>query len=319
MSAACWRWPTIGCTRSGDTLTEALRTGLPQNEISHGVAPGLFEGALCRPGAAAGVPVGDVGPQPGRQHDHRAAVPVEDYATFVDVGTAQGDLAVQVAWRPAPGGLGFDLPEVAPIFEDVVAAGVADRVTFTAGTTDDLPKTDVVMMGQIARLIPAGGAPDRLRGDHRQRPVAERVWPPDEPEHAHRDAGRLRLYRRRLRGWMREAGFTSTRVEPLVGPDSMVSAPAHSSSMPARCRPAPSAHSPVTGTPRLVARGAAAPFRGRVRRAAQHAFAPKACVDFFCAISVRPSTTRASRTPPHTCRRSSPTSRAKSTSTTPAR
>ncbi|MDH4066246.1 MAG: methyltransferase, partial [Acidobacteriota bacterium] len=23
-------------------------------------------------------------------------------------------------------------------------------------------------------------------------------------------------------GWMREAGFTSTRVEPLVGPDSMV-------------------------------------------------------------------------------------------------
>ena len=65
------------------------------------------------------------------------AFPWKDYHTFVDVGTAQGDLAAQIALaNPHLRGIGFDLPEVAPIFEEYVAAlGVADRVTFHAGQT----------------------------------------------------------------------------------------------------------------------------------------------------------------------------------------
>ena len=51
--------------------------------------------------------------------------------------------------------------------------------------------------------LPAGRGADRLRGDHRRRAARERLRPADEPEHAHRDAGRLRLHRRRLPGWMR--------------------------------------------------------------------------------------------------------------------
>ena len=48
--------------------------------------------------------------------------PWKDYQTFVDVGTAQGDLAVQIALaNPHLRGIGFDLPEVAPIFEEYVA------------------------------------------------------------------------------------------------------------------------------------------------------------------------------------------------------
>ena len=81
------------------------------------------------------------------------AFPWHDYKTFVDVGTAQGDLAVQIARaNPHLRGIGFDLAEVAPIFEEyVAAAGVAEMVTFESGSffDRDLPKADVVLMGHI--------------------------------------------------------------------------------------------------------------------------------------------------------------------------
>ena len=78
-------------------LTEALRTGLPQNEVKGG-RPGALRGALRRSGAAEGVPRGDDRHQSRREHDDRARhFPGSDYKTFVDVGTAQGDLAAQVA------------------------------------------------------------------------------------------------------------------------------------------------------------------------------------------------------------------------------
>ena len=62
----------------------------------------------------------------------------------MDVGTAQGDLAVQIALaNPHLRGVGFDLPEVAPIFEEYIAArSVADRLTFAPGNffEDELPR-----------------------------------------------------------------------------------------------------------------------------------------------------------------------------------
>ena len=75
------------------------------------------------------------------------------YKTAVDVGTAQGDLISQVALaNPHIAGTGFDLPEVAPIFEDYVAEnGLSARVKFQPGSFFDqpIPKADVVMMGHI--------------------------------------------------------------------------------------------------------------------------------------------------------------------------
>ena len=79
--------------------------------------------------------------------------PWKNYKTAVDVGTAQGDLIVQVALaNPHLSGIGFDLAEVAPIFEEYVAAnGLTSRVSFRAGSFFEqaLPKADVVMMGHI--------------------------------------------------------------------------------------------------------------------------------------------------------------------------
>ena len=111
-------------------LTEGLKTGLPQNEIKHGVT-GPVRGPLCRAGAPEAVPRSDDRAEPRRQHGDRTQLPVGAYRTYVDVGTAQGDLAAQIALaNPHLIGQGFDLEAVGPIFTEYVAglglAGAAD-------------------------------------------------------------------------------------------------------------------------------------------------------------------------------------------------
>ncbi len=60
---------------------------------------------------------------------------------------------MQVALKnPHIAGIGFDLPEVAPIFEEYVETnGLSSRVKFQAGSffIDPLPRVDVIMMGHI--------------------------------------------------------------------------------------------------------------------------------------------------------------------------
>jgi O-methyltransferase domain len=71
----------------------------------------------------------------------------------VDLGTAQGDTAAQVALaHPHLSGIGFDLPEVGPIFEDYIEGlGLSSRVRFSPGSFFDspLPNSDVIIMGHI--------------------------------------------------------------------------------------------------------------------------------------------------------------------------
>jgi len=79
--------------------------------------------------------------------------PWGQYKTAVDVGTAQGDLIVQIALahKHITGG-GFDLPKVGPIFEDYVDGNnLSDRLEFMPGSffDDDFPKADIVTMGHI--------------------------------------------------------------------------------------------------------------------------------------------------------------------------
>ncbi len=82
-----------------------------------------------------------------------AKFPWAQYKTVVDAGPAQGDLLTQVLLKNEHlHGVGFDLAEVGPIFEDYVAAnGLSSRLRFQPGRffTDALPKADVVMMGHI--------------------------------------------------------------------------------------------------------------------------------------------------------------------------
>lgn len=222
-------------------LTEALRTGQPQNEAKSG-GPGLFETLYADPARLHQFLAAMTGISHGANLTIARAGFWKDYKTYVDVGTAQGDLAAQIALaNPHLRGMGFDLPEVAPIFEAyVAAAGVADRLTFVPGSffTQDLPKADVVLMGHILHdwdlptkrmlikkafdAVPAGGA----------LVVYESIIDDDRSKNAFglmmslnmliETPGGFDYTGADCSGWMREAGFSTTRVEHLVGPDSMV-------------------------------------------------------------------------------------------------
>jgi hypothetical protein len=222
-------------------LTEALRTGLPQNEAKSG-GPGLFETLYADPARLAQFLAAMTGISHGANMTIARAFPWRDYRTFVDVGTAQGDLAAQIALaNPHLRGIGFDLPEVGPIFRAYTAkVGVADRVAFEAGSffDRDLPKADVVLMGHILHdwdlptkrmliakaydAVPAGGA----------LVVYEAIIDDDRSKNAFglmmslnmliETPGGFDYTGADCMGWMKAAGFSSTRVEPLVGPDSMV-------------------------------------------------------------------------------------------------
>src|SRR5207248_8383128 len=107
-----------------------------------------------------------------------AKFPLIGYRSFAVVGAAQGDTAAQIALaHPHLSGIGFDLAEVGPIFEDYVAAlGLSERLRFIPGSFFEapLPKSDVIVMGHILHdwdletkrmligkahdAIPAGGA-----------------------------------------------------------------------------------------------------------------------------------------------------------------
>jgi precorrin-6B methylase 2 len=222
-------------------LTEALRTGEPQNELKSG-GPGLFETLYADPARLKAFLAAMTGLSNGANMTIARIFPWKDYRTFVDVGTAQGDLAVQIALANRHlRGVGFDLPEVAPLFEEYsMAAGVADRVSFVPGSffDHDLPKADVVLMGHILHdwdlptkkmlirkafeAIPAGGA----------LVVYEAIIDDDRSKNAFGLMMSLNMLIETPGGfdytgadcaaWMKDAGFSETRVEPLVGPDSMV-------------------------------------------------------------------------------------------------
>ncbi len=223
------------------TLTEGLRTGLPQNEVKTGAA-GLFEGLYAEPARLKEFLKAMTGLSHGANMAIAHAFPWKDYRTYVDVGTAQGDLAGQIALvNPHLRGQGFDLPEVGPIFTEYMAQlGVADRVSFTTGSffTDALPKADVVTMGHILHdwdlptkkmliqkaydAVPKGGAVI----------IYEAIIDNERKQNAFGLLMSLNMLIETPGGfdytgadceeWLREAGFTSTRVEHLVGPDSMV-------------------------------------------------------------------------------------------------
>jgi hypothetical protein len=222
-------------------LTEALRTGAPQNEVKSGGAA-IFEELYADPARLKEFLAAMTGISHGANMTIARAFPWNDYRTFVDVGTAQGDLAAQIAAaNPHLRGVGFDLPQVGPVFKEYVAhVGVADRLSFQAGSffEQELPKAEVVLMGHILHdwdlptkkmlikkafeAVPAGGA----------LVVYEAIIDDDRSKNAFgllmslnmliETPGGFDYTGADCAGWMKEAGFSKTRVEPLVGPDSMV-------------------------------------------------------------------------------------------------
>jgi hypothetical protein len=222
-------------------LTIALRTGEPQNEASRG-GQDMFAALYADPDRLRGFLKAMTGISRGANVAIAKQFPWANYKSAVDVGTAQGDLITQITLaNPHLSGIGFDLPAVGPIFEDYIATnGLLDRVSFSPGSFFDapIPSADVVMMGHILHdwnldqkkmlirkayeALPSGGALI----------VYEAIIDDDRSQSAFGLLMSLNMLIETPGGfdytgadcisWMQEAGFHSTRVEHLVGPDSMV-------------------------------------------------------------------------------------------------
>ena len=222
-------------------LTEALKTGEPQNEGKSGGGD-LFEALYSDQDRLRQFLQAMSGASLGPAMALAEAFPWKDYATFIDVGCAQGALPVQIAKaHPHLTGGGFDLPPVEPIFTDYVAEhGLADRLTFHGGNffEGDLPSADVLVMGRVLhdwsfeqKFELLGKAYDALP-DGGALIVYESLIDDDRRENAFgllmslnmliETKGGFDYTGKDCCGWMSLVGFTETRVQHLAGPDSMV-------------------------------------------------------------------------------------------------
>ena len=175
-------------------LTEALRTGQPQNEVKGG-GPGLFETLYADPARLKEFLAAMTGISHGANMTIARAFPWKDYRTFVDVGTAQGDLAAQIALRqPAPA-----RRRVRP------ARGGADLRGVRRGGRRRGPAD--VHAGRLLQARPAEGR----RGADGPHPA--RLGSADE-EDAHREGVRRRAGRRRARSSTRPSSTTTGRRTP---------------------------------------------------------------------------------------------------------
>jgi precorrin-6B methylase 2 len=222
-------------------LTDGLRTGLPQNELRDG-GTNFFEQIYAHPVLLEQFLAGMTGISHGANLAIAQGLPWKDWSSFVDIGTAQGDLAVQIARaHPHMRGTGFDLPPVQPVFERyAAAAGVAERVIFRAGNffDDALPAADVILMGHILHdwdlptkrmllakafdALPAGGALvvyDAIIDDDRRSNAFGLMM---SLNMLIETPGGFDYSGEECAGWMRDAGFTRTFQQVLAGPESMV-------------------------------------------------------------------------------------------------
>ncbi len=222
------------------SLTEALRTGEPQNEHKHG--GDVFDAIYRDQEGLERFLHGMTGLSMGKALVIAERFPWADYRTVLDVGGAVGCLPVAVAQRhPHMSGGVFELPRVRPVFEKYVASfGLEDRLTFHGGDffTDDLPGADVIVLGQILHgwgleekrlllkkaydALPDGGAVL----------VYDAIIDDDRKENTFGLLASLNMLIETRSGfeytvadgraWMAEAGFRSSRIEPLTDGYSML-------------------------------------------------------------------------------------------------
>jgi predicted O-methyltransferase YrrM len=220
-------------------LTEALRTGAPQNETKHSGEP-MFAKLYEVPerleqfmNAMSGVSAGNFRMLAQKFDFSR-------YKTLCDVGGATGQLSCMVAAaHPHIHCTSFDLPNVMPIAQrHIAAAGLEGRVTARGGDffADPLPKADVVTMGMILHdwnlekkkllvrkaydALPEGGAfivIEALIDDARRQNAFSLLMSlnmliefGDAFDYSGAD----------FAGWCREAGFQRFEVIALAGPSS---------------------------------------------------------------------------------------------------
>jgi len=218
-------------------LTEALRTGKPQNEVRHTGKP-MFDGLYSDPerleqfmNAMAGISMGPF-------HALAEKVDFSKYETLCDMGGATGQLSIIVAGHhPHMRCTSFDLPVVEPIARRTIeAAGLSDRVTAVGGDffADPLPKADVITMGLILHDWNLEGKQRLVKAAYDALPeggayiVIENIIDDARRENAFGLLMSLNMLIEfgdafdftgaDFAGWCKDAGFKEVDVVPLTGP-----------------------------------------------------------------------------------------------------
>lgn len=221
-------------------LTEALRTGEPQNEARRG--ENFFARLYEDPDRLRQFLSAMSGLSIPAARAMAAEFPWDKHKIVFDIGCAQGAVPAEIALaHPHLTGGGFDLPAVGPIFSEYTTSrGLKPRLSFVAGDMfkDPWPKADVFILGHILHdwsleqkrdllarayaALPPGGAVivyEALIDDDRREnafgllmSLNMLIETPDGFDYTGADCQR----------WMRDAGFRTTRVQHLAGPDSMV-------------------------------------------------------------------------------------------------
>ncbi|MGX9788428.1 methyltransferase [Mycobacterium sp. MMS18-G62] len=221
-------------------LTDGLRTGEPQNEAKRG--DDFFGVLYSDPARLRDFAQAMTAVSMGSAIAIASKFPWHKYQTFMDIGTAQGNVPVQIAQRFAhlTGG-GTDLPPLEPVFTEYVAGhGLSDRLRFRSHDffAEPFPNADVLIMGHILHdwdltekkmlikkaydALPEGGALiayDAVIDDDRRGNVFGLMMSLNmliETSEGFDYTGAD------CRGWMAEAGFSDSYVEQLTAGESMV-------------------------------------------------------------------------------------------------
>jgi O-methyltransferase domain/Dimerisation domain len=130
-------------------LTRALVSGEPQSALGSGRYDGFYANKPVQELFLNGMTAGSL----LAARTLARTFPWNRYRTFIDIGTAQGCVPVEIARaHPHLRGGGYDLAAVEPVFARYVREhGLSDRLTFHCGDffADPLPQADVLVMGRI--------------------------------------------------------------------------------------------------------------------------------------------------------------------------
>ena len=220
-------------------LTEALRTGEPQNEIKQ-TGHSMFAELYSDPARLEQFMAAMQGASLGNFHALAETFDFSKYETVCDVGGATGQLCTILAARhPHLRCTSYDLPAVAPIAEkSIAAAGLSDRVAVASGDffADPLPRADVITMSLILHDWNLEQKLDLIRAAYEALPergaliVIEFLIDDARRENAFGLMMSLNMLIEfgdafdftgaDFAGWCREAGFREVEILPLTGPAS---------------------------------------------------------------------------------------------------
>ena len=220
-------------------LTEALRTGKPQNEIKQTGKP-MFDELYSDPQRLEQFMKAMQGISLGNCHALAEKFDFSKYQTVCDVGGATGQLCTVLAeHHPHLQCTSYDLPVVVPIAEKAIAAaGLSDRVSAASGDffADPLPRADVITMSLILHDWNLDRKMHLIRSAYEALPeggafiVIENLIDDARRENAFGLMMSLNMLIEfgdafdftgsDFAGWCRETGFREIEILPLAGPAS---------------------------------------------------------------------------------------------------